>query len=209
MLPLVVDIKRLKLVLVGEGERALSRLALLDAAGAADLRVYAPSPSAALARAAGGRLMRRLPRAEELAAARLVFISDRDAAAAPALAAAARAAGALVHVEDAPALSDLHAPAVLRRGDLTIAVSTGGGSPGLALQVKRFLGRVFGPEWAGRLDALTALRRFWRERGADSETVSRRTAAWIARHGWLPADAGDPPMAPRHLEPHPGFAATH
>ncbi len=148
MLPLVLDLSRLTLMLIGDGAAAERRLGLLDAAGAADLRVYAETPSAALALAAGSRLVPRLPTARELARARLVFISDRHAGYCDELAGLARALGALVHVEDAPALCDVQAPAVLRRGDLTIAVSTGGKSPGLAVQVKRFLGTLFAPGMA-------------------------------------------------------------
>ena len=204
MLPLSLDLGRLKLALIGEGEKAVARLALLDAAGASDLLVYAVRPSPALARAAGKRLVRRLPEAAELAAAQLVFISERNAATAR-LAAAAREAGALLHVEDWPALSDLQSPAVLRRGALTIAVSTDGGSPGLAAEIKRFLGRLFGPEWAGRLDALAALRRDWRRSGDGPQSVSRRTAAWIAQSGWLPAESA----GGRSGEPQKSFARSH
>jgi precorrin-2 dehydrogenase/sirohydrochlorin ferrochelatase len=187
MLPLVLDLARLRLVLVGNDERAERRLALLDEAGAADLAVHAEAPSAALALAAGARLIRRLPTAEELARARVVFISDRTAPQSRHLAAAARAGGALVHVEDAPALCDVHAPAVLRRGELLIAVSTGGKSPGLARRIKRFLAGLFGEQWQGRLDELAALRRRWRDSGADAATLAQWTEAWVARQGWLPA----------------------
>jgi precorrin-2 dehydrogenase / sirohydrochlorin ferrochelatase len=189
MLPLVLDLSRLKTILIGDGAAALRRLDLLDAAGAADLAVYAENPSAALMLAAGHRLVRRLPTTRELAAARLVFISDRTLPQCRALAAAARAAGALVHVEDETSLSDVHAPAVLRRGDLTIAVSTGGKSPGLAVQVKRFLATILGQEWRDRLDTLAALRQAWRTRGADSETVTRWTEALIDNQGWLPTQS--------------------
>lgn len=188
MLPLVLDLARLRLVLVGNDEHAERRLALLDEAGAADLAVHADAPSPSLARAAGARLIRRLPTAAELARARVVFISDRTAPQSGDLAAAARAAGALVHVEDEPALCDVHAPAVLRRGELLIAVSTGGKSPGLARRIKRFLAGLFGRQWQDRLDELAALRRRWRESGADAATVARWTEAWVARQGWLPAE---------------------
>ena len=186
MLPMVLDVARLRLILVGNGAAAERRLTLLDEAGAADLTVYADDPTPALAHAAAGRLVRRLPSAQELAAARVVFVAERGARHARDLAATARAAGALVHVEDEPAHSDLHAPATLRRGDLTIAVSTGGQSPALAVQVKRFLGALFGTEWQRRLDELAALRHGWREGGADSETVVRWTEEWVGRQGWLP-----------------------
>jgi precorrin-2 dehydrogenase/sirohydrochlorin ferrochelatase len=192
MLPLVLDLSRLKLALIGEGAAALRRLALLDAAGAADLTVYAATPSPELAHAAGSRLVRRLPTAAELAAARLVFISDRCAPYCRGLAAAARASGALVHVEDEPALGHVQAPAVLRRGDLTIAVSTGGKSPGLAVRLKRFLGTLFGPEWQGRLDALAARRRGWRASGVEAETIARWSEAWVDRQRWLPGAARRP-----------------
>ena len=128
-LPLVMDVSRLKLILIGEGAAAERRLALLDAAGAADLTIYAEAPSAALALAAGRRLVTRWPTAPELAAARLVFISDRASPVASSLAELSRALGTLVHVEDAPALSDVQSPAVLRRGDLTIAVRPAARAP--------------------------------------------------------------------------------
>lgn len=187
MLPLVVDLRRLRVVLVGNGDGALRRLGLLAEAGAQSFALYADAPSPALAQAAAPWLVRRLPTAQELASAHLVFIADAPSPIRAALAETARAGGALVHVEDAPLLSDLHAPAVLRRGDLTIAVSTGGRSPALAAQVKRFLGRLFGPEWQERLDGLAKLRRGWRDGGADAPTVARRTEQWIDRQGWLPA----------------------
>jgi len=186
MLPMVLDLTRLRLVLVGNGAAAERRLALLDEAGASDLTVYADDASPGLAHAAGSRLVRRLPSAAELAAALVVFIAERAGRHTPDLAATARAAGALVHVEDEPQLCDVHAPATLRRGELLIAVSTGGQSPALAAQVKRFLGALFGTEWQRHLDELAALRHGWREGGADSETVARWTEEWVGRQGWLP-----------------------
>jgi precorrin-2 dehydrogenase / sirohydrochlorin ferrochelatase len=193
MLPVVVDIGRLRVILVGTGKSARRRLALLDEAGAAALLVYADAPSPDLAAAAGPRLVRRLPAMAELVAAQLVFIAaDLPAPRRIELAARCRAAGILVHVEDDLRLSDIHAPAVLRRGDLTIAVSTAGVSPGLAVQVKHFLGRVFGPEWQERLETVAGLRRRWREGGADARTVGLRTEQWVGSQGWLPADTATP-----------------
>ncbi len=209
MLPVALDLARLKLALIGDGAAAERRLALLDEAGAGDLTVYAEAPSPALARAAGARLVRRLPTAPELAATRVVFISDKASPHCRDLATTARAAGALVHVEDAPQLSDIHAPAVLRRGELTIAVSTGGQSPALAGQVKRFLGALFGPEWQGRLDELAALRQGWREGGADPETVQRWTEEWVGRQGWLPANGADEWLGGLAASSATRFAARH
>lgn len=193
MLPLVLDVARLPLMLVGNGTAALRRLRLLDEAGAADLVVHAEAAAPDLADAAGNRLVRRLPDAAEIATARLVFIAGMDPARRTALAAEARKAGVLVHVEDEPALCDVHAPAVLRRGDLLIAVSTGGASPALAGHLKRFLGGLFGPEWQRHLADLAALRRTWRATGIDPVTVMRWTEEWVSRQDWLPGHS--PPSA--------------
>jgi precorrin-2 dehydrogenase / sirohydrochlorin ferrochelatase len=184
MLPVMLDLTRLPLLLIGNGAAAARRLQRLDEAGAARLSVHADVPTAALAAAAGRRLVPRLPSPAELAAARVVFIADPAPNDCDALAAAARAAGALVHVEDAPALSDLHAPAVLRRGALTIAIATSGLSPALATRLKAFLGGVFGPEWAGRLERLAAERRRWRASGAEPAVIAQRTDEFLATQDW-------------------------
>src|SRR5262249_48668359 len=47
---------------------------------------------------------------------------------------------------------------VVRRGDLTIAVSTGGRSPALARRLREAFDDEFGPEWAGALEVLGEVR---------------------------------------------------
>jgi len=185
MLPLSLDLSRLRLALVANGAAALHRLRWLEEAGARRLAVFSAKPSPELARRCGAALVERMPDAAALAGVQLVFIAGVDEPERAALATLARGVGALVHVEDAPALSDLQAPAVLRRGDLSIAISTNGRAPGLAAELKQFLACVFGPAWRGRLDELQALRGRWRAAGAASEAIRRLTAARLARQGWL------------------------
>jgi precorrin-2 dehydrogenase/sirohydrochlorin ferrochelatase len=189
MLPLFIDLSRLRLLLVGTGGAALRRLRLLEEGGAADLTIFSDAPSPELAQAAGARLTGRLPSPYELAQAQLVFIADLPAPQRAALAETARAVGAIVHVEDDPDLSDTQAPAVLRRGALTLAVSTGGASPALAAQLRDFLGELFGPEWRDRLDELSRQRRAWRQAGAAPDTIVHLTGEWVRGRGWLPAPA--------------------
>jgi precorrin-2 dehydrogenase/sirohydrochlorin ferrochelatase len=74
---------------------------------------------------------------------------------------------------------------VLRRGALTVAVSTEGKSPGLAALVRRDLERHFGPEWATRVAEMARLRTGWRGAGADAATIRRWTAEWAAARGWF------------------------
>jgi len=65
-----------------------------------------------------------------------------------AVAAEARRRGVLVNCVDRPAQCDFIFGSVLRRGELQIAVSTGGRSPALAREIRRRLETVFGPEYA-------------------------------------------------------------
>jgi len=61
-------------------------------------------------------------------------------------------------VADAPEYCTFIVPAQVRRGDLTLAISTGGASPALARQVREELQQHFGPEYAPYLDLLQGVR---------------------------------------------------
>jgi len=56
--------------------------------------------------------------------------------------------GVLCNVVDVPDLCDFFYPAVVRRGDLQIAVSTAGQSPSLAQKIRQQLEQQFGPGYA-------------------------------------------------------------
>jgi siroheme synthase-like protein len=69
---------------------------------------------------------------------------------------AAQSRGVLCNVVDVPDLCDFYYGAVVRRGDLQIAVSTNGNSPSLAQRIRQQLERQFGPAygpWVAELGA--------------------------------------------------------
>ena len=55
--------------------------------------------------------------------------------------------GCLVNVVDCAVLSNFIVPAVFRRGELSISVSTGGASPSLARRIREKLEEEFGEEY--------------------------------------------------------------
>lgn len=55
--------------------------------------------------------------------------------------------GVLCNVVDVPDLCDFYYPAVVRRGDLQIAISTAGQSPSLAQKIRQQLEKQFGPAY--------------------------------------------------------------
>jgi precorrin-2 dehydrogenase / sirohydrochlorin ferrochelatase len=184
MLPISIDLAQIRVMLVGGGERACRRLGLLDDAGASDLIVYAPEPVPELERLAGARLRQRWPAAVEIARAQLVFVAGVPEPIRSNIRLVATAAGVLISVEDDRENSNFHSAAVIRRGGLSIAISTGGKSPGLAALMRQVLDRRIGPEWEVLLDELAALRQAWRAAGADAAVVARHTRDWVRHHGW-------------------------
>lgn len=181
MLPIMLDLSQKPVLLYGNGQAALKRLALLRAAGAAEVRVF--SADARVREAAGADWRAEVPSPADIGPALAVFVADAPDAAA--VAAAARQAGVLVNVEDVTALCDFYTPAVVRRGDLVIAVSTSGKSPGLARRIRRKLEGLFGPEWADRVARMAAARETWRKSGADMAEVARRSDEMMDQEGWL------------------------
>jgi len=184
MFPILVDLKAINVALVGNGEAALRRLNLLDV-DRAKVAVYAPTPLAGLAMAAGERIIRRYPATAELRQYQLLFLAGLAKLEAGNLACAAREAGILVNTEDDAELSDFHVPAIVRRGDLTITVSTGGASPALARILKRRLEGEFGEHWAERVAEVATWRRVWRAQGLGGSEITERTENAMTARGWL------------------------
>lgn len=185
MFPIVLDLTRVRIALVGNAGLAAKRLAQLDEAGVRHLTVFADAPIAELEAAAGDRLVRAMPTDADLDAAQIVYAVDIDRDRAVDLAERCRRLGTLVNVEDDKPLCDFHTPSMVRRGDLILSISTGGKSPGLARSLRRHLSTLFGAEWAGRLDRLAEARDRWRAEGADMPTIMRRTERLIDEEGWL------------------------
>ena len=111
----------------------------------------------------------------DLDSAFIVVASSDDAVERDAIADAARERGALVNVMDDVPNCDFAAPAIVRRGDLAIAIGTGGRSPAVARKVREELEERYGPEWAEVLEILSEVRA---ETVAELPDLRVRAARW-------------------------------
>lgn len=80
--------------------------------------------------------------------------------------------GILCNVVDVPELCDFFYPAVVRRGDLQIAISTSGQSPSLAQKLRQQLEKQFGPNYADWVAELGETRKLILASDLDRDTKS-------------------------------------
>ena len=208
MIPIVIDPRLVPIALVGAGESMRRRAEWLCQGGAEHLTVFTEDRVEDVVRIA------RLPLPEELAQFRIVWISGLDPATAEPLAVAARAEGVLVNIEDHPPFCDFHTPALVRRGDLLVSISTAGKSPGLAMRLRRWLESQLGDEWAERLEAIARKRTAWRRRPRTLDELATLTDAVIDGNGWLAPAERTPHGAPApgqlaSATPNPAPSSTH
>lgn len=158
--PMNMDLTNRRVVVVGAGRVAARKLGMLSGTGAA-VRVVALAllPEVrTLVDAAGGEVLEEAFAPAHLDGAFLVLAATDDRQTNERVALAARERGVLVNVADDPESSDFHVPAVLRRGSLTVAISSGGRCPGFSHALKGWLDDLIGEEVAVALEVVAAVR---------------------------------------------------
>jgi precorrin-2 dehydrogenase/sirohydrochlorin ferrochelatase len=154
--PLHLELANRLCVVVGSGPVGRRKIAGLLAAGAR-VRLIDPQPPL-FALAERIEIVARSYRAGDLKNAFLVFAATGDRELDRAIAIEARSLGALINLPGEPEAGDFSLPAVLRRGDLTISVSTAGRSPALAGLLKEQLSEWLPDYWETVLKILAAIR---------------------------------------------------
>ena len=176
-IPIFLDVTGRRCVVVGGGEVAARKAESLLAAGArvtiVSPSLSAPSLAAAVERGLATHIDREYRRGD-IAGCVLAYAATDDPALHRALADEARALGVLLNVVDVPELCSFIAPAVIKRGALQIAVSTGGASPAFAARLRRELEKQFGIEYGVALKVLRAVRNRLRGDEIDPDERMRR-----------------------------------
>jgi precorrin-2 dehydrogenase/sirohydrochlorin ferrochelatase len=103
--------------------------------------------------------------------------------------------GVLCNVVDVPEYCDFFYPAVVRRGDLQIAISTAGQSPSLAQKLRQQLERQFGPEYAAWVEQLGETRRLILASDLDKERKLNLLHSLASREAFEAALADVPELS--------------
>jgi siroheme synthase (precorrin-2 oxidase/ferrochelatase) len=156
--PVSLDVAGRSVLVVGDGAVAARRADALAEAGAIVTRVAAHDYS----RGDAGRY-------------RLVLV-DADPVVNAAVFEDAEAAGVWCNAADDPEHCSFVTPAVIRRGPVTVAVSTGGASPALSSWLRRDLEASVGPEFTEVALRLADERRRIHAEGGSTEDID-----WTAR----------------------------
>jgi len=150
MFPIFLKLESRPCLIVGAGVVAEGKIHGL-LAERASVRVVAPEATAQIRQWATARVIEWEQRSFEprdLEGTFLVIVATSSRDLNNRVFTAAHAKGILCNAVDDPANCDFYYPAVVRRGDLQIAVSTGGQSPALAQRIRQELEKQFGPEYA-------------------------------------------------------------
>ena len=168
MFPITLDTSLLPVAVIGNGVATHRRLQLFQAAGAQHLTHF-----------------KEMPEEPALSGFKIAFVADFDEATSLQIYQKLKALGLLVNIEDKRPLCDFHVPAIVRRGDLLLTVSTNAQSPRIARVLRQYLEKLFPPIWAERIAEIGAKRREWREAGLDIPALANNTDQFLAEKGWM------------------------
>ena len=182
--PVALELSGRRCVVSGGGRDAERKAqGLLEAD--ADVVVIAPRVSDGLADLVRRSELTHIPRRYrrgDLAGAFLVIAADSDRAARAAVFAEAEAEKVLCNAVDDVEHCHFAVPSIVRRGELLLAISTGGRAPALAKRLRRRLAAELGWEWEALVDVLGEVRAATLpHRPADFATWAQRWRAVLDR----------------------------
>jgi len=176
--PVALDLTGRPCLVVGGGTIAERKVSALVEAGAR-VTVVSPSLTPPLLRLAAEAPLSWRPREYapgDAAGFVLVMVATDDRAVNAAVAAECRERGIWVNCADDPARCDFILPSVLRRGAVTVAVSTGGQSPTLARLLREGLEALLPSDVAALTDVVASVRRALSEDGVSLDAERWRKA---------------------------------
>lgn len=147
--PIYLNMHGRRCLVIGGGAVAERKIAALLEAGAIPT-IVSPAITDTIARWAKDHSIELIARgyqSSDLTEHEIAFVATDDGATNGQVYSDARRLGVWVNAADDPAHCDFILPSVLRRGDLTVAVSSGGSSPALSRTIREELELYFTEEY--------------------------------------------------------------
>ena len=155
MLPIIINPGHLKTLVIGDGQATSRRLQMLKEAGVKNVKHF-----------------KTIPEEKEFDDVNIIYSSDFDDDISEKIFTIAESKKLLINTEDKTKFCNFHAPAIIRRGDLLLTVSTAGKGPRLARRIKAILENMFGYEWKENLEHLSQVREEYKKQGFKFETMA-------------------------------------
>ncbi|MDO8885938.1 bifunctional precorrin-2 dehydrogenase/sirohydrochlorin ferrochelatase [Candidatus Oleimmundimicrobium sp.] len=175
--PVYLNLKNKKCVVVGGGNVAERKvLALIDCG--AKVTVISPKLTKLLERLKSEGKIEHIGREYEkgdLKGAFVVIGATDNSSVNKEIYKEASALNLLVNIVDVPEICNFIVPSLVRRGDLTISISTSGKAPALAKKIRLKLEKEFGPEYEPYLNLLGEIREKIKEK---YDLADERNKAW-------------------------------
>ncbi len=155
--PVFLNLTGRKAVVVGGGKVAQRKVSALISSGA-DITLISPSLTKELQKNLSEGRIRHIPRQyrrNDLKGAFLVIAATDSPETNRRV---SKDAPALVNVVDVPEECNFIAPSVVKRGQLVIAISTGGASPAFSKAIRQELKQRYGTEFSGYLEFIKEIR---------------------------------------------------
>jgi len=176
--PVFLEMQRRRCLVIGGGAVAARKVASLLEAGA-DVTVLSPDATDTIHRWSKEKFIEFIPRCYQpgdLTEFEIAFVATDDRAVSAQVLKEGRKLGVWINAADDPARCDFILPSVLRRGDLTVAVSSGGKSPALARTIREELELYFTDEYIQLANLAAEARDELRARGINAPFETWRRA---------------------------------
>ena len=176
--PIFIEMTGRHCAVVGGGVVAERKVEALLNAGSA-VTVISPSltgPIHSWVAAGKVRYLGREYRPGDLSGFEMVFVATNDRKVNPVVFQEARERGVWVNAADDPPHCDFILPSVLQRGNLVVAVSSGGSSPALSKSIREELESYFTEEYAEVAQVAAEVRRELRQRSVSPDAKAWRQA---------------------------------
>jgi precorrin-2 dehydrogenase / sirohydrochlorin ferrochelatase len=164
--PIFLELTGRRCIVIGGGAVAERKVDGLLAAGA-EITVVSPEISEALRRSIPQQSLKHVARKYEsgdLAGFAMAFVATDDGAVNAAVFDEARSRGIWVNCADDPRHCDFISPAVIRRGELAVAISSGGASPATTRAIREELESYLTEEFADLVQTASEARSDLRQR---------------------------------------------